>query len=59
VLCGQFLEEFDITVERWTEWAAGVVETWPDDITTAKPQLDILEAQVRRAETRPARTSKR
>ena len=35
VLCGQFLEEFDIMVERWTEWAASVVATWPDDITTA------------------------
>lgn len=51
VLCGQFLEEFTTMVERWTEWAAGVVSTWPDDITAAEPDLDVLEAQVRRAET--------
>lgn len=57
VLCGQFLEEFDIMVERWTEWAARVVESWPDDITTAKPELEVLEAQARRAEMRAARTS--
>jgi PadR family transcriptional regulator, regulatory protein AphA len=55
VLCGQFLEEFDIIVERWTEWAAGVVATWPDDIAAAEPELDVLEAQAHRAETRPAR----
>jgi len=57
-LCGQFLEEFDIAVERWTEWAASVVETWPDDITTAPPPLDVLESQARRAESRPARTAR-
>jgi DNA-binding PadR family transcriptional regulator len=57
VLCGQFLEEFDIMVEHWTEWAASVVATWPDDITTAKPALDALEAQARRAETRPTQTA--
>jgi DNA-binding PadR family transcriptional regulator len=53
VLCGQFLEEFDIMVERWTEWAASVVEAWPDDIATAPPELGVLEAQARRAESRP------
>jgi PadR family transcriptional regulator AphA len=57
VLCGQFLEEFEMMVERWTEWAASVVETWPDDITMAEPDLDTLEAQARRSEARPARTS--
>lgn len=57
VLCGQFLEEFDIMVDRWTEWAASVVATWPDDITTAEPELDTLEAQARRAEARQARRS--
>ena len=56
VLCGQFLEEFDIMVERWTEWAASVVATWPDDIAAAEPELDVLEAQARRAEARPTRT---
>ena len=57
VICGQFLEEFDIMVERWTEWATGVVERWPDDISKAEPEWDALEAQARRAESRPARTA--
>ncbi|MBV8690025.1 MAG: PadR family transcriptional regulator [Actinobacteria bacterium] len=48
VLCGQFLDEFDQAVERWTEWATGVVEQWPDDITKAQPDFDVLEAQARR-----------
>lgn len=51
ILCGQFLEEFDSMVERWTEWAAGVVESWPEDITTAEPDLETLRAQVRRLAT--------
>ena len=55
VLCGQFLEEFDLMVERWTEWADSVVAAWPDDITTAEPALDVLEAQARRADARQAR----
>ena len=43
-------------VERWTEWAASVVATWPDDITAAEPELDVLEAQARRAEARHTTT---
>lgn len=53
VLCGQFLEEFDLMVERWTEWATTVVESWPDDVTQAEPALDVLEAQALRSEGRP------
>lgn len=52
VLCGQFLEEFDLMVERWTEWALSVVEAWPEDITAAAPELEVLETQARRSETR-------
>jgi PadR family transcriptional regulator, regulatory protein AphA len=58
VLCGQFLQEFDTMVERWTEWAAAIVSTWPGDLTTAQPALDVLEAQARRASARPARTER-
>ena len=57
VLCGEFLEQFDIMVERWTDWATDVVATWPDDITTAEPDLDALRAQARRAEERATRAS--
>ena len=42
-------------VERWTEWAAGVVETWPDDIAAAEPDRDVLVAQAERSEAWHAR----
>jgi DNA-binding PadR family transcriptional regulator len=54
VLCGQFLHEFDLAVERWTEWATSVVAAWPDDVTKAKPDLEALEGQARRVEARVA-----
>jgi hypothetical protein len=54
LLCGQFLEEFDLMVERWTDWATNIVQEWPDDVTKATPALDVLEAQARRAEARAA-----
>jgi PadR family transcriptional regulator AphA len=52
VLCGEFLEQFDLMIERWTEWAASTVESWPEDITKAKPDHKVLEAQARRSEAR-------
>ena len=58
VLCGQFLEEFDLMVEHWTEWAVDVVEAWPDDIAAAEPARDVLEAQARRSEARSARLAR-
>ncbi|HUR52047.1 MAG TPA: PadR family transcriptional regulator [Mycobacteriales bacterium] len=48
VLCGQFLEELDLMVERWTTWATSVVETWPEDIREAAPDLGVLRAQAAR-----------
>jgi PadR family transcriptional regulator, regulatory protein AphA len=59
VLCGQFLEEFDIMVERWTEWASEVVAGWPEDIRAAEPERDVLEAQAQRAEARARRSASR
>ncbi|MCW2545109.1 MAG: putative PadR family transcriptional regulator [Frankiales bacterium] len=56
ILCGQFLEEFTIMVEHWTEWATGVVEQWPDDISKAEPAFDVLRAQARRSEIRSSRS---
>lgn len=58
LLCGQFLEEFVLAVEHWTEWATGVVEQWPDDITKAQPSLDVLEAQARRSQEHRARRAR-
>jgi DNA-binding PadR family transcriptional regulator len=48
VLCGQFLEELDLMVERWTAWATSVVEEWPDDVRQATPAYDVLEQQAAR-----------
>ncbi|MEO7428571.1 MAG: PadR family transcriptional regulator [Acidimicrobiales bacterium] len=52
VVCGQFLEEISIAVERWTDWATSVVESWPDDIAKAEPDRAVLEAQAARVEAR-------
>ncbi|MEY2425061.1 MAG: hypothetical protein QOI61_633, partial [Actinomycetota bacterium] len=43
VLCGRFLEEFDLLVDRWSTWAISEVEQWPDDIRTAQPAWDVLQ----------------
>jgi DNA-binding PadR family transcriptional regulator len=42
-LPGRFLTEFYVTVARWIDWATGVVETWPDDVTEAP--FDIAAAE--------------
>ena len=55
LLCGQFLEELLLAVERWAEWATAEVEQWPDDITQAEPAWDVLEAQAERNEAWLAR----
>lgn len=46
VLAGQFLNEFNLAVARWAEWAADVVAGWPDDIREAEPDWAVLEAMV-------------
>ncbi len=48
-LVGTFLMNFDETVDRWAEWATGIVETWPDDPAEAEPDLAEVEAALRRA----------
>jgi DNA-binding PadR family transcriptional regulator len=50
ILCGQFLEDIHVAVERWVEWATAEVERWPDDLADAPPALDVLEAQAERNE---------
>ena len=32
LLVGQFLIDFHLMVERWSDWAGDIVETWPDDV---------------------------
>jgi DNA-binding PadR family transcriptional regulator len=56
VLVGQFLVDFHLMVERWANWATGVVEQWPDEVTAAKPDREALEAQAAAATERAPET---
>lgn len=53
-LVGTFLMDFDDTVDRWAEWAIGVVEGWPEGPGVAEPDLVAIEAALRRAMERTA-----
>src|SRR5205085_3683462 len=44
LVAGQFLKEFTLMVGRWAEWAADVVDDWPDDVRQAEPDWPTLEA---------------
>jgi PadR family transcriptional regulator, regulatory protein AphA len=54
-LVGTFLMDFDDMVDRWAEWAIGVVETWPAEPGEAQPDLKAVEATLRTALDRTAR----
>lgn len=55
VLVGQFLDDFVAFVGEWATWAADVVADWPEDLHEARPTLEALSAQARRAEAVLAR----
>jgi DNA-binding PadR family transcriptional regulator len=59
LLSGQFLTEFTLAVERWAEWAAGVVATWPDDVSEAEPDWPTLEAMAALTEEHAAHATAR
>lgn len=42
VLCGKFLEEIELAIDRWAVWAEQEVESWPEDIREAEPAWDTL-----------------
>ncbi len=48
-LTARFLTDFYAMVGEWAAWAAGVVETWPDDPREAQPDPTETEETVRRA----------
>jgi len=48
-LTARFLTDFYAMVGDWATWAAGVVETWPDDPREAQPDPTETEETVRRA----------
>jgi PadR family transcriptional regulator AphA len=51
LVVGRFLIDYYVMVARWTEWAAGVVDGWPDDVLQAPFDLDEAAESVRRAES--------
>jgi DNA-binding PadR family transcriptional regulator len=59
MLSGQFLKEFTFAVGRWAEWAAEVVEEWPDDIRDAEPDWPALEAMATDADEYLRRAAER
>jgi len=50
ILTGQFLDEFTHAAGRWADWAAEVVQAWPDDIGSAEPEWATLENMARKHE---------
>ncbi len=49
-LAGRFLTDFYATVAEWVEWATGIVEDWPDDVSLAAFDVVAAEEAVRLAE---------
>ena len=57
-LTGQFLAAYYVCVAEWAEWAIGVVEEWPDDVTQAPFDLAVAEQAVRMVQSiAPAQSS--
>jgi DNA-binding PadR family transcriptional regulator len=50
-LAGRFLTEFYVMVDRWADWAAGLVESWPDDPSQAPVDVAAQAEGVRLAES--------
>ena len=51
----RFMVDFYETVDRWAEWATGVVAQWPDDLSQIEPTLDVAREIIRRAGRRASR----
>jgi PadR family transcriptional regulator, regulatory protein AphA len=54
-LVGQLLGDLVETVDRWAEWADGVVAAWPEHPRDAAPDLAAMAATVERAAARATR----
>jgi PadR family transcriptional regulator, regulatory protein AphA len=42
ILAGKFLDDIEQTVDRWAQWAIGIVEQWPDELGAAEPDHEAL-----------------
>ena len=59
LLGGEFLSRFNAMLTDWSDWATEVVETWPEDIRDAQPDMATLERMTAAADAavNSARTS--
>jgi PadR family transcriptional regulator AphA len=57
ILTGQLLQEWIDAVDRWSAWAQATVESWPEDLRAAPPDLEVLAEQVRKAAQHRATTA--
>jgi len=55
VLTGRFLDDYLEMIDRWAEWAGGVVSEWPTEPSQAVPDVAAMTATVDRARARAAR----
>ena len=59
LIAGQFLNEWEEMIDRWSSWAIDVVAQWPDDITKAEPMWEVLQQMADRADAFAARVAAR
>jgi DNA-binding PadR family transcriptional regulator len=59
ILSGMFLDEYIETLERWANWAAGIVDQWPDDVRDAEPDPAVLQRMADQDEARLRRAAGR
>jgi PadR family transcriptional regulator, regulatory protein AphA len=50
ILAGKFIDDIEQAVDRWAEWATGIVESWPEDLHAATPDRDALLAMSRHSD---------
>ncbi|GAA3625520.1 PadR family transcriptional regulator [Microlunatus ginsengisoli] len=55
VLTSRFLDDYLEMIDRWAAWAAEVVAEWPEDPSTARPDLAELARTVEQATARASR----
>jgi PadR family transcriptional regulator AphA len=50
IVTARFLDELDLAVERWLDWAEATVAAWPDDLSQAEPDREVLLEMARRVD---------
>jgi DNA-binding PadR family transcriptional regulator len=50
IVTARFLDELDLAVERWLDWAEATVAAWPDDLSQAEPDREVLLEMAQRVD---------